>query len=131
MPNPVSPDRIWRDPEVLRIRTDPRYLETQIDGSGIPFRLGTGLNLVQALEAVRETVIPQLKTPFLILHSDSDAAVPIEGSEFLWEHCATPETQRKFIRKEAAYHDLFSDFIAEECMQDVIDWIHGRLQART
>jgi len=131
MPNPVSADRIWRDPEVLAKRTDPKYLATQIDGSGIPFRLGTGVNLIRALETVRKNVIPELTTPFLILHGTKDFAVPIEGSDFLWEHAATPAAQRKFLRKEGAFHDLFSDYVAEECMQDVLDWIHQRLEART
>ena len=68
--------------------------------------------------------------PFLILHGTKDYAVPMAGSELLWEKCATPESERKFIRKEGVYHDLFSDFVAEECMADVIEWINRRLEER-
>lgn len=130
MINPVSPDRIWRDPEVLKIRSDPSFMAKQIDGSGSPFILGTALNLLNALKEVRENVIPGFHMPFMIFHGTMDFAVPLAGSEFMCANCATPESQRKFIRKEGAYHDLFSDFVAEECMSDVIDWINGRLEER-
>ena len=98
MPNTLPPDRIWRDPEVRRIRTEKRYNEMLIDGGGDSFRLGTALNLVLALEEARNTSIPGLKAPFCILHGTEDAAVPIAGSEFLIEHAATPEADRQFHR---------------------------------
>jgi alpha-beta hydrolase superfamily lysophospholipase len=131
MPNPVSPERIWRDPAVLMIRTNPRFVEMSIDGSGLPFRLGTALNLLRALQDVRTTVIPGLTVPFLILHGTEDYGVPIEGSEFLWENAATADSDKDFLRKEGAYHDLFADYVAEECMQDTMNWIHKRLEKRS
>jgi alpha-beta hydrolase superfamily lysophospholipase len=130
MPNPISPERIWRDDEVLAIRTAPRYLEQGVDGSGLPFRLGTALNLVVALEEARNTAIPGFTVPYLILHGTEDHGVPIAGSEFMWEKAATPEADRSFLRKEGAYHDLLADFVAEECMQDMIDWIQKRIAAK-
>ena len=130
MINPVSRERIWRDPEVLKIRSSPEFRARQLDGSGDPFILGTAINLMYALETVRNDVLSDLRMPFLILHGTKDYAVPIAGSELLWETCATPESERKFVRKEGAYHDLFSDFVAEECMADVIEWINRRLEER-
>jgi alpha-beta hydrolase superfamily lysophospholipase len=130
MPNPISPDRIWRDPDVLKQTTDPRFSQCGLDGSGIPFRLGTGVSLLQALADVRTKVIPQIRLPFLILHGTDDYGVPISGSEFLWDHAATDVTERKFLKKEGAYHDLFADPLAEECVQDILFWIHHRLEER-
>jgi len=127
MVNPVSPDRIWRDPEVLKIRSDPKFIASKIDGSGEPFILGTAANMVWSMDSLRQEVIPAFQLPFMILHGTKDYAVPIAGSEFMWENVATPMEQRKFLRKEGVYHDIFSDQLAEECMQDVIDWINDRL----
>lgn len=67
MPNPISPERIWRDEEVRKYHTRPRHYEMKLDGGGIPFRLGTAVNLVLALEVVRKDVIPGFKVPFCIL----------------------------------------------------------------
>jgi alpha-beta hydrolase superfamily lysophospholipase len=68
-----------------------------------------------------------LKVPFLILHGTEDYGVPIEGSEFLWERASTAGIHKQFLRKEGAYHDLFSDYVAEECAQDTVNWIQKRL----
>jgi acylglycerol lipase len=129
MPNPVSAERIWRDPDLLAANTVPGWPGNVVDGSGIPFRLGTALQLVQALEDVRKKVIPGLTVPHLILHGTEDHGVPIAGAEFLWNNAATPSGDKEFLRKEGAYHDLFCDPVAEECMQDVIQWINKRVAA--
>jgi alpha-beta hydrolase superfamily lysophospholipase len=126
-PNPISPDRIWRDPEVLAARTGARYKEMSIDGSGIPFRLGTAVNLVLALEESRTKAIPGFKLPFCILHGTQDEGVPISGSEFMWDTAETPEADRSFHRIDGAFHDLFGDPKAEECMKIVVDWIAKRI----
>ena len=128
MPNPISPERIWRDPEVLKKCTEERFIEMMIDGSGIPFRLGTGLNLVLALEAVRTNAIPGFKVPYCLVHGTCDYGVPIEGSEYMWETAETPQEDRVFNRVEGAYHDVFADPVAEECMDFIIDWIKKRIK---
>lgn len=127
MPNPVSAARIWRDPVVLAKHTDPTCPGNIVDGSGLPFRLGTALQLVQALEDVRKIAIPGFKMPYLVLHGTEDHGVPIQGSEFLWDNSDTPMADKEFLRKEGAHHDLFGDPLAEECMHDVIAWIRKRL----
>lgn len=75
MPNPVSPDQIWRDPQVLDLRTNPAYAGNSIDGSGLKLRLGTAVAVLQAVEDVRNIVIPSLRLPFLTLHGTADEAV--------------------------------------------------------
>lgn len=128
MPNPISPERIWRDPVVRDLHVNKDDPANVVDGSGLPFRLGTALNLVKAMEDVRTITIPALKVPYLILHGTDDYGVPIQGSELLWEKSAT--TEKEFLRKQGAYHDLLADYVAEECMQDIVDWIHKRIALR-
>lgn len=127
MPNPVSADRIWRDPLVLAFYTDPTNPATIVDGSGLPFRLGTAVELLRATEDVREIIIPQLTTPYMILHGTEDFSVPISGSEFLFENSLTSADQKEFIRIDAAYHDLLADPAAEIVMGNVMNWINRRI----
>lgn len=123
MVNPVSPDRIWRDPAVCAERTQwsQRGSDT-VDASGRPFRLGTALQLVRAMEAVRTVVLPRLRTPVLALHGTDDVAVPLAGSELLLEQ--TPTTT-KLLRYPGAYHDIMADACAEECMGEIMKWIQA------
>jgi alpha-beta hydrolase superfamily lysophospholipase len=139
MPNPVSPHRIWRDESVRTAMIDPHGYHSHIDGSGRPFRLGTGLNLVQALAACR-AMLSELTTPFLILHGTKDYAVPIAGSELLWRMAPTsslalqpldssePRPSSRFCRLDGAYHDLLADpVVADQCLDEIVQWIEGRL----
>lgn len=103
MPNTVSPDRIWKDPEVREIRNEPRYKSMLLDGSGRAFSLGTATNLLSATEEVREKVIPGLTVPFCVCHGSDDMAVLISGSEYLIEHSNTPQEDRTFFRQIGAY----------------------------
>jgi len=128
MPNTVSPDRIWRDEQVRRIRCDPDYLDMGIDGSGRKFKLGTGLNLVLALEEVRSRVIPGLTVPFCVLHGTSDYGVPIEGAEYLMDTSMGKE-ENEFHRMEGAYHDLFTDPLAEEAIGHWMSFVEKRLHS--
>lgn len=128
MPNPVSADRIWKDETIRKIRMEPR--NQLIDGSGIPFRLGTATNLLAALEACRTTAIPGFKLPYCIIHGTEDYGVPMEGSEFMWDHTETAPTDREFHRIDGAYHDLFADPQAEKCMELVLAWIQKRTDSR-
>jgi alpha-beta hydrolase superfamily lysophospholipase len=126
MPNPVSADRIWRDPQVLELhlQDNAHYV---IDGSGRPFRLGTAVQLLQALEVCRNVVIPQLHMPYCVLHGTEDHAVPIIGTDFLEQHA--PATERAVYRMDGAYHDLMGDWPAsKQCMPHLVEWIQKRLE---
>jgi acylglycerol lipase len=127
MPNPISPDRIWRDPLVRTIYTNKTNPANIVDGQGIPFRLGTALQLLHALEDVREKVIPVLTTPFIAIHGTNDYGVPITGSNFLYKNALTTTENKELIMKEGAYHDLLADYVAEECMTNIISWINQRI----
>ena len=126
MPDPVTTERTWRDPIALKIIKDPEYVKTGIDIDGEPFRLGTGANLVRALEAVRH-VIPSLKAPFLTIHGTKEFAVPIAGSELLHEKAATAENDKKCVPIQDAFHELLADFKPDDVMRENMGWIHERL----
>lgn len=130
MPNPISPDRIWRNEEVLKQRTSHRYREMGIDGGGLPFRLGTALNLVVALEQVRKEAIPGLKAPLCTVHGTADFGVPIEGSVYLVKNCATPDDKRELHEIEGAYHDIFCDPRAEEAMNHWLTFVQKRIDGK-
>ena len=130
MPNPVSADRIWRDPFVLEFylnKTNPAII---VDGSGLPFRLGTAVQLIRATEDVRETIIPKLTTPYIVIHGTEDYSVPISGSEYLYENSLTSSDNKEFIKLDKAYHDLLADPAAEVCMGNIMDWINQRIALR-
>ena len=130
MPNPISPDRLWRDEEILKLRSNPRYLETMIDGAGRPFQLGTALNLVLALESVKRNAIPGFRVPYCIMHGSSDFGVPISGSVYMFDETDTPESLKEIHCLEGAYHELLADEVAEKCMTITLRWLEKRLADR-
>jgi acylglycerol lipase len=127
MPNPISSDRIWRDPKVLAKNIDPRYKEMGIDGSGNPFCLGTAVQLLSALEAVRSVTIPNLTSSFCVVHGTKDYGVPISGTDFLEANAKTPKKDQFVMRQEGAYHDLLGDPVAESTVSFMLDYIEGQM----
>jgi alpha-beta hydrolase superfamily lysophospholipase len=127
MPNPVSPDRVWRDPEALAWNTGGRYMEMGLEKAGVPFNLGTAVQLLRATEDVRDTVIPALKTPFCAVHGIEDYAVPIEGTNFLEKHAVTAKEDQSILRIEGAYHDLLADPAMEETLAHLIEFMNARI----
>jgi alpha-beta hydrolase superfamily lysophospholipase len=124
MPNPVSADRIWRDPQVLALHAEP--MRAKIDGSGIAFRLGTATGLLGALETACASIRTDFTVPFCIAHGTSDYGVPLSGSEFMYE---TAASSKKVLHKmNAAYHDLLGDPCAEEAMQYFTEFIEQQLE---
>lgn len=127
MPNPVSPDRIWADKNVLKLHMAPRDVEMQIDGSGRPFRLGTAVGLLLALQDSRSLSIPGLTVPFCSIHGVKDAAVPVAGTDFLADQAATPKEDCSVYRLEESYHDLLGDPAAEQVMDLMIAFMDDRV----
>merc|ERR1712113_199823 len=128
MPNPVSGDRVWRNYDQLKL--DPTFHETKevkLDGSGRPFRLGTAVSLLNALEDVRETIIPGLNVPFCACHGTDDAAVPITGTIYLDEKSATPDADKCIHKEEGKFHDLYSEQTRHETVSNILSWINSRL----
>jgi acylglycerol lipase len=131
MPNPVSSDRVWSDPEVQQNNAlSGRYMNMGIDMIGRPFRLATAVNLLLAVETVRIKAIPGLAVPFLCQHGTSDHAIPITGSEVLWNKSSTSNENKIFIKHDGAYHDLLAEKNAEEIVQHMLNWITQRLSTK-
>ena len=128
MPNPISADRIWKDPEVLKMRSDPRLKEMKIGGSGLPYKLGTAVALLVGMEEVQTKAIPGFKVPYFLAHGTEDYGVKIEGSEFLWRTADTPPEDRVFHHIEGAYHDLFSLEKSKDYLQMAVEWMETRIK---
>jgi len=131
MPNPISPERIWVDKKVCAEYTNARRAEMQVDACGIPFRLGTAVNMLLALEDVRSNAIPGFNKPFCIVHGDLDEGVPISGSKLLFEGCATPETQKEFHTIAGANHGLLADPKAEGVIGHLAKFVETRMKSFT
>jgi alpha-beta hydrolase superfamily lysophospholipase len=127
MPNPISPDRIWVDEKVRALHVAPRNKEMCIDGSGRPFRLGTAVNMLHALELARSTIIPGLNVPFCVIHGVKDEGCPVEGTYYLDEIAETAAEDRSYHRLEKAYHDLLGDPAAEQTMEYMVDFMNKQV----
>jgi acylglycerol lipase len=128
MPHPINPERVWKDPEVRKLRQEPRLVEMQIGGAGNPYRLGTALSLVTAMDEVVSKAIPGYKVPFFLAHGTDDFGVKIEGSEFLWRTVDTPMDDRAFYHVEGGYHDLLSMKDSQKYLEMVISWMEQQLK---
>lgn len=105
----------------------PREKEMCIDGSGRPFRLGTAVHMLEALDLARSTVIPGLTVPFCAIHGVMDAGVPVEGTDYLDETAQSAAEDRAYHRLKEAYHDLLGDPAAEKTMQLMIEYMDNQI----
>jgi len=67
MPETVGPERLYRDPEVLKYYQEKETF--RLDNVGVPFRLGTAVGLLGAMEDLKNG-IPDLSVPFCVVHGD-------------------------------------------------------------
>mmetsp|Transcript_19300 Transcript_19300/g.28557 ORF Transcript_19300/g.28557 Transcript_19300/m.28557 type:complete len:382 (+) Transcript_19300:68-1213(+) len=127
MPNPVSPERIWRDEEPRKLHTDPRYKTMGLDTAGSPLMLKTAAQCLSALNEIQETVVPNLKAPFCSVHGIEDYATPVEGTELLEKLALTPKEDQSVHCLEGGYHDLYADPLAEWTMEILTKWMNERI----
>ena len=123
MPHPISVDRVWKEDE------PKAYYQTERHGlsrSGVPFRLGTAVGLVDALECAQK-IFPAFSAPFHINHGSDDYGVPMSGSQKLFKQCKTPARDKELNIIADGYHGLFSQLDAEETMDHEIQWIEKRI----
>ncbi len=128
MPNPVSPERIWRNEKVRSEFLHGKRTRFALDGSGRKFSLGTGLGLLNAIENVQKEAIPGLSIPFFVAHGTHDYGVPVTGTEYLLKHATTPDENRCARIIEGGYHDIFSEDDREETAGAMIDWMNSQIQ---
>ena len=127
MPDTVSPERIWRDKQVQDLYCDPKKEAMGLGAVGKKFRLGTAVGLLLALEEARSS-IPDYKMPFCIVHGDADIAVPIVGSQELFEKSATPFDEKEFHTITDSTHGILCDPKAEEAMKCLSDFCDARMK---
>lgn len=128
MPNPVAPDRIWRDKAVLEDYTKPEHSAMGLDQPGTPFRLGTAVGMLNALDEVISDAIPGFTSPFCLVHGGEDEAVPITGSKLLFETSSTPEGDKEFHTISEAFHGLLADQKAEEAVAKLTSFVDSRME---
>lgn len=128
MPHPITPDRIWENEKVKNHNTSESEQMLGMSGSGRKFCLGTATGLVNALEEVRNRVIPGFNVPFCVSHGKDDLGVKVEGTEYLLEHSVTSDSDRKVRIIEGALHDLMSDTnTKDETVDSLLSWVDSRL----
>ena len=127
MPHPTHPAKVYRDERVRQIKVD-RATMPYVGGSGTPFRLGTAVQLLQAMDEAYTKVIPNLTLPYCVIHGAQDLAVPTTGTDYLWETAPSPE---KVMRKQPdAYHNLLADPAREDVADFLLDWTEQRIAKR-
>jgi len=130
MPNPVNPDRIWRNADDRRQHTHPRIAAMRFEGCGRPFCLQTASALLDALVFVKSKVIPGLRVPYCLIHGTEDGACPLSGAEYLWNTTTftVPPPDREYHALPGFCHALFSDPESEQAVQPVVQWIEKRVK---
>ena len=127
MPNPVSPDRIWRDPEVFRLSTLPSKEKWGLDCSGQPFCLQTGVQCLEATEVVKDVAVPALRLPVCAIHGTKDYAVLVESTQYIEKYHANPaDLSVHYI--EGGYHDLLADPVADQVIDTIDEFIRIRIE---
>jgi alpha-beta hydrolase superfamily lysophospholipase len=67
----------------------------------------------------------ELAVPLLLLHGSADRMVPPDGSREFFRKVQHPD--RKFLEYPEGYHGLFADVEAERVLNDVSEWLDGRV----
>ena len=114
-------ERFSRDPKVVEaMNADPLIAhETQ------PTR--TMAAMVRADERLKKE-FPQITLPVLILHGTVDQNTKPSGSQHFYDLAGSADKTLKLY--EGGFHDLLNDLDKSVVMQDIQDWIDGRLAAR-
>jgi len=131
MPNAVSADRLWSDKKVFEYYKEPRRVEWGLDAIGDPFRIGTAVNMVQVFEEIQNKSIPGYDQPFCIVHGDGDVAVPMSGSELLYNNSTTANEDKEFHIIKGSNHEVLAEPQAEEAMKIITDFVDVRMEKFT
>ena len=125
MPNPVTAKRIWRDPEVYKLNMHPKKDKWGIDDSSKALCLGTGVQLLDAMEEAKNNVIPNLTIPLCCIHGRKDKAVLVDSTEYIEKHC--PSEQKTIVYIPEAYHDILADPDSDKAMDAIRTFIQTQL----
>jgi len=129
MPHPITPERIWKVPEVRDHYTDPNKRHG-LSESGTPYCLGTAAGLVDAIQSAQR-LFSSFEVPFHINHGSDDYGVPCTGSQRLFQHSKTPTSDKELNIVPNGYHGLLSQHDAEDTMRREIEWIEKRIEGNS
>lgn len=82
--------------------------------------------MVRADERLKKE-FPQITLPVLILHGTADQNTRPSGSQHFYDMAGSVDKTLKLY--EGGFHDLLNDLDKRAVMQDIQDWIDGRLAA--
>jgi alpha-beta hydrolase superfamily lysophospholipase len=83
----------------------------------------TANELVQSIRAV-ETQLDAVTLPFIALYGTADRLVPFDCAEWLLENAQSAD--KRLIRFEGGYHELFNDLEADRFFDELIGWMDAR-----
>lgn len=107
-----------RDPEVVAAMNADPLIANEVQPTK------TVAEMVRADERLKRD-FPSIRLPVLILHGTEDHAAKPDGSRFFLAHAGSADKTLKLY--EGHYHDLLRDLGKEGVMDDITDWISGRL----
>jgi alpha-beta hydrolase superfamily lysophospholipase len=82
--------------------------------------------MVRADERLKKE-FPEMTLPVLILHGTADQNTKPSGSQHFYDMAGSVDKTLKLY--EGGFHDLLNDLDQRLVMQDIQDWIDGRLAA--
>lgn len=86
-------------------------------------RIGTGLNIVQAIEAIQGQ-FKAISIPYLLQHGTHDRVCDVSGSiDF---HAQTSSTDKTFIQYNNVNHDMMNEPQSDQVKHDYQQWLLQR-----
>lgn len=112
-------EALSRDPEVVR-----RYVEDPLVHGRISAAFAAGM--MDAQDAVGRSA-ERVHVPMLLLHGESDALCPVEGSRSF--HRALPHDRvagSRLVTYPELRHEIFNEPERETVYRDLLDWLDAR-----
>lgn len=111
---------VSRDPDALVAKySDPLVYTGAI-------RVRTGYEILRITSYLQQN-LRRLMVPFLVLHGTADTVTDPEASQKLYEEASSTDKTLKLL--DGLLHDLLFEPEGEEIMQDIIEWINGRVES--
>jgi acylglycerol lipase len=116
----VDPERVSRDPEVVRA-----YAEDPLVHHGkLPARtIGELASAVASFPAR----VPAIELPLLVMHGSADRIVPVAAS--LMVHDGALSKDKRLELYDGLYHEILNEPEQDQVMDDVVGWVQERAPA--
>jgi len=114
----INSHHLSRDQEIVRERNGNAL--NYIGG----LRVGFGYQIHWAMRETLESV-PQLQTPFIILHGSEDHVTTVSGSEIMNRTAGSKDKTLKIYPK--LFHEVFLEPEKEVVFSDVFQWLNERV----